>query len=373
MKHIVHIVGARPNFMKLAPLWRALRGEDWCRQVVIHTGQHFSPVMSEEIFRDLGLPEPDVNLAVEGGNYLEQIAVIIRKLSVELPKHKPDVVIVYGDVNSTLAGAMAAKALGLPVAHVEAGLRSRDIGMPEERNRVFTDHITDHFFITSDDARANLVAEGIGENNIHLVGNMMVDSLLVAQKKAAATTASPDVAALMASDADFALLTLHRPANVDEVEHLRELFATLGEVAEQIPIVFPVHPRTQAMMRDLSLPGIVPFGGSVVRGHIHMLPPLSYLDFIRLEERAKFVLSDSGGIQEETSVLGVPCLTLRENTERPVTVTYGTNTIVGTDRQTIMKHVEEILNGRYKKGKDIPFWDGEAGERIAAKLREILH
>ena len=372
-KKIVHIVGARPNFMKLAPLWRAISADKELSQVVVHTGQHYTPIMSDTVFRDLDLPLPDVNLQVESGNYLDQMAMIIERLVSVLPKIKPDLVLVYGDVNSTLAGALAAKRLGFPLAHVEAGLRSRDLEMPEERNRVLTDHIADYHLITSIDAKENLIAEGVSPKKIFMIGNLMVDSLYYAREKLAHSKPGEVAGGLIATKENFALLTLHRPGNVDKKEQLVQLFDTLKEVSKKIPVVFPVHPRTTAVMKKFGVKGFgVPFRGTLGRSGIYLLPPLSYLDFMSLYQSAKFVLTDSGGVQEETSVLGVPCLTLRENTERPVTVTHGTSTIVGSSRKAILGGVRAIMNGTYKKKRTIPFWDGHTGERAVKTIKGIL-
>lgn len=373
-KRIVHIVGARPNFMKLAPLWRVLDKQEWCEQTVIHTGQHYSPIMSDTIFDDLDLPPPEHNLNVNSGNHLEQMTKMISMLKERFAAVEPDLVVVYGDVNSTLAGTMAAKFLGYKVAHVEAGLRSRDLAMPEERNRVYVDHMADIHLGTSDEARENLITEGVSPENISIVGNLMVDSLFYAREKVSKIQPNPLYTYLHANPKEFALLTLHRPGNVDDQKQLSELFLTLGEVGEIIPIIFPIHPRTRdALVRFDLLKYGQEFSGTLSDKGIHFLPPLSYLDFVRHYGATRLVLTDSGGIQEETTVLDVPCLTLRENTERPITVTHGTNTLVGSSRAGILAGVEAILSNKTKKTQKIELWDGKAGERIACEIFRVLN
>lgn len=366
-KKIIHIVGARPNFMKLAPLWRALAAYPNVEQKIVHTGQHYDAIMSDDIFNDLELPKPDANFRINPADiHVSQIAKrVITELTSFTKKWKPDIVVVYGDTNSTLAGALATKKLDLKLAHIEAGLRSFDLNMPEEHNRIIVDHISNYHFTTSPEAKTNLATEGIGPQGIFFVGNIMIDSLHHAIKKAKGK--SP-----VKTDRAYALVTLHRPSNVDTAEELRRMQKILQETSRHIPVVFPVHPRTEKLSKKLKIRLGNPFTGEITANSVYLLPPLSYFHFVSLYGNAKLVMTDSGGIQEETSVLGIPCITLRENTERPVTVTHGTNTLVGSSIATALKHVKSILAGTYKKGGKIKYWDGKAGERIARKIVNLL-
>jgi UDP-N-acetylglucosamine 2-epimerase (non-hydrolysing) len=361
MPTLLHIVGARPNFMKVAPVLRAGRSVPGLRQVLVHTGQHYDVSMSDAFFRDLGLPEPDQNLGVGSGTHAEQTARIMLAIEPVLDQERPDWVVVYGDVNSTAACALVAVKKGIDVAHVEAGLRSRDRTMPEEINRIVTDHVAALLLTPSRDGNANLRAEGIPEERIRLVGNVMVDSLLHLRQAAQERQMA---AALGVAGAPYAFVTLHRPSNVDSREPLEELLGALTDLGRRMPVLFAVHPRTRER--------IAQFGLSVPNGAVRLLDPLGYLETVSLLDGAALVLTDSGGIQEETTVLGVPCLTARPNTERPVTVTEGTNRLVPSTRSGIGVAVEEVLEakraGRFKPARP-EGWDGRAGERV---IRELL-
>jgi UDP-N-acetylglucosamine 2-epimerase (non-hydrolysing) len=357
---LLAVAGARPNFMKIAPLLRELQLRDGFALTLVHSGQHYDAAMSENFFQELGIRPPDVNLGVGSGSHGLQTAEVLRGVEALMLERRPDAVIVVGDVNSTLAGALAAAKLCVPVAHVEAGLRSYDRTMPEEINRVLTDQISEWLFTTERAAEENLVREGVLRERIHFVGNVMIDTLLAHRERARKLDA---LRRLGLSPRGYAVLTLHRPSNVDEPEKLRLLFSTLEEVHAQLPVVFPVHPRTKAAIAR-SLGGDAP--------KLLMTEPLGYLEFLQLMAEARFVLTDSGGVQEETTVLGVPCLTLRDNTERPVTVTHGTNTVVGGDPALIGAEVRKILQGEGKKGRIPEGWDGGAAGRIVDVLERDL-
>ena len=353
---IVAVAGARPNFMKIAPLLRELRARGGFSTCLVHTGQHYDAAMSDAFFADLGIPAPDVNLGVGSGSHAEQTAEVLRQMEGVLLRERPDLVVVVGDVNSTLAAALAAAKLCIPVAHVEAGLRSFDRTMPEEINRLVTDAISDLLFTTEAAGDENLLREGVPAEKIHFVGNVMIDTLLANLSRAR----SLDVLDRLGLQAGgYAVLTLHRPSNVDRPDRLRALFALLESIHQEIPIVFPVHPRTRAAIAR-TLGGQEP--GLLVT------EPLGYLEFLRVMADARLVLTDSGGIQEETTVLGVPCLTLRDNTERPVTVTHGTNTLVGSDPAVIRAAVRKTLDGGAKRGQVPKGWDGGAAGRIVDVL-----
>jgi UDP-N-acetylglucosamine 2-epimerase (non-hydrolysing) len=358
---ITVVAGTRPNFMKVAPIHRALQRRG-LEARLIHTGQHFDASMSEVFFRDLGLPAPAVRLHVGGGSHAEQTAAALTGIAEDLTTHRPSLTVVVGDVTSTLAGALAAAKLGVPVVHVEAGLRSRDWTMPEEINRVVTDHLADLLLISSHDARPNLLAEGIEAARIVFVGNVMIDSMHHARRRGTEILARHGL-----EPGAYAVATLHRPVNVDTSEALGATINAVAAIAARIPLVFPVHPRTLARAADLGLlerlrgtPGLV------------MVEPLGYDDFVTLMASAKLVATDSGGIQEETTALGIPCLTLREGTERPVTVVDGTNVITGIDPARIDHEVAEILAGRAKRGTVPEGWDGQSGERVAEALLAFL-
>jgi UDP-N-acetylglucosamine 2-epimerase (non-hydrolysing) len=346
--HILHVVGARPNFMKAAPVLQALGVRRGVRQSLIHTGQHYDQKLSDVFFSQLGMPDPDVNLGVGSGSHAMQTAEVMRKFEPVVLDRKPDIVVVYGDVNSTMAAALVCSKLLVQVAHVEAGLRSFDRGMPEEINRIVTDRLADLLFTPSEDGNFNLNKEGVAPEKIHNVGNVMIDSLV---RLLPAALRSPR----NGLPERYVLVTLHRPSNVDDSEKLGSILASLFEVNRHLDVVFPVHPRTRQRIAD--------FGLKV--GKLHLLEPVPYIEFLALQKNAAVVITDSGGIQEETTYLGVPCLTLRENTERPVTVTLGTNTLVGQDRDKLRSELTNALTGKGKKGSIPPLWDGHAGDRIA--------
>jgi UDP-N-acetylglucosamine 2-epimerase (non-hydrolysing) len=362
---IVSVVGARPNFMKIAPLLRAIGKHNASSKgnpiepILVHTGQHYDYEMSKIFFEDLKLPEPDIYLSVGSGTHAEQTGKIMIEFEKVLFQEKPDLVIVVGDANSTLAAALAAAKLHISVAHVEAGLRSYDRTMPEEINRLLTDQVSDYLFTPSRDADENLKREGISQEKIFFVGNVMVDSLLFNKARA---EQSQILSELKLAKKGYALLTLHRPTNVDEKDSLLGIIKALREIARRLPIVFPVHPRASK--------NIAKFGFSQVfeDRQIFLIEPLGYLDFLRLEMNAKFVLTDSGGIQEETTVLDIPCLTLRNTTERPITITQGTNTLVGNNADKIIGEAFKILDGKAKKGNCPELWDGKTAERIVETI-----
>ena len=361
MLTLLHVVGARPNFMKLAPVLRAGEAAGDVRQLVVHTGQHYDHVMSDRFFEDLGIRAPDVNLEVGSGTHAEQTATIMSRFEPVLDADRPDWVVVYGDVNSTVACALVAVKKGIRIAHVEAGLRSRDRSMPEEINRLVTDQLADLLLTPSRDADRNLEAEGIPSERIRFVGNVMVDTLLRLRERARALK-MPERYGL--EESRYAFVTLHRPSNVDQVETLRELLLGLEDLAARVPVVFAVHPRTRDRMARFDLKGVAP--------SVRYVDPLGYLETVSLVERSALVLTDSGGLQEETTVLGIPCLTARPNTERPVTVTEGTNRLVASRREAIGEAVETVLaNGG---GPDVAprrpeGWDGRAGERVVEAIR----
>jgi UDP-N-acetylglucosamine 2-epimerase (non-hydrolysing) len=359
---VLHVAGARPNFMKVAPVLRALDARG-VQNVLVHTGQHYDRNMSESFFEDLGLPEPDVHLEVGSGSHAAQTARIMEKIEPVLEQQRPDLTIVVGDVNSTIAAAIVCSKLLLPVAHVEAGLRSFDRTMPEEINRVLTDAISDHLFTTSPEAEDNLAREGVARERIHFVGNPMIDSLERELEKAGAS----QITSKLGLDArGYGLVTLHRPANVDSPETLRGILEALADVAARVPILFPVHPRTAKMMRAHGLERLVTLDAErAVSGGIACVEPVGYVDFLRLQSDARIVLTDSGGIQEETTILGVPCLTLRWNTERPITCEAGTNKLIGTDPEAIRREAAAVLDAPMPSPGRPPLWDGRAGERIA--------
>jgi UDP-N-acetylglucosamine 2-epimerase (non-hydrolysing) len=353
---VLSVVGARPNLVKIAPLLRAMTQHKQIESVLVHTGQHYDEKLSEIFFKQLNISEPDVNLGVGSGSHSAQTAEILRKIEPVLVEQHPDLALVVGDVNSTVAATLAAAKLGIPVAHVEAGLRSFDRSMPEEINRVVTDALADYLFVTESDAIQNLLKEGRPRERIYMVGNVMIDSLQHAMPLAQKSTILNDLGLMeKGSVVPFGLLTLHRPSNVDSLDVLSKLLRALHAVAERLPIIFPVHPRTQSKLDELNTTG---------HPGLRMIAPLGYLDFLCLMSRARLLLTDSGGIQEETTALGVPCLTLRENTERPVTVTVGTNYLVGQNPEMIEAITCEILAGQGKKGEQPELWDGRAAERI---------
>lgn len=356
------IFGARPNFMKIAPIFREMTSRAGIEPVLVHTGQHFDEAMSDQFLRVLELPRPDVHLEVGSGTEAWQAAQIITRLEPVVAELRPDCGVVVGDVTSTLAAALAVSFAKVPVAHVEAGLRSRDWTMPEERNRVVVDRISEFLFTPSADADANLVAEGIDEAKVFRVGNVMIDSLDWVLPRLAADETLDRFG--LAGGARFGLVTLHRAGNVDDEGILKGLIAALVEISEELPLLFPVHPRTHKRLEAL---GISLEGTGVAH-----LPPLAYSDFTALLSRAALVLTDSGGIQEEAVVLGVPCLTLRENTERPITLESGLNRLAGTDPETVVRLAGETLGGPRRDATRPPLWDGLAGRRVVDVLAAAL-
>ncbi len=362
-KTILSVVGARPNFMKAAPVHALLRQSSGFDTRLVHTGQHYDPEMNDAFFTDLGMPRPDVNLEIGSGNHAVQTAEVMKAFEPVLDATPDPVVLVVGDVNSTLACALVAAKKGVPVVHVEAGLRSGDRTMPEEINRILTDQLSDILFTTERSAAANLAREGIAADRVHFVGNVMIDSL-----RANLARAIPPSATVASTgrklDGAYALVTLHRPANVDDPTVLEPLLRCLIEIGQRLPVVFPIHPRTRARIRAAKLealledPGLVPLG------------PVGYLAMLGLMAGAKLVVTDSGGIQEETTALGIPCLTARENTERPITIDEGTNLLVGRGPHRILAAVDEILITGGKAGRIPELWDGRAAERMISVLTD---
>ena len=360
---LIFVAGARPNFVKIAPLMRAAACYPDVEAILVHTGQHYDQTMSESFFKDLEIPKPDVNLNVGSASHAVQTAEVMKRFEPVLLKYAPDLVVVVGDVNSTLACALTAAKLGVALAHVEAGLRSFDSAMPEEINRVLTDRMSDFLFTTEPSGQKNLLKEGVPSHKIFSAGNVMVDSLLFFLKKASHSDVITRLK-LSKEGVGYALVTLHRPANVDDPAGVRSLFKTFNVIAQSLPVVFPVHPRTRTQIQK---------HGIEVAAGITLTEPLGYLDFLHLMSKARMVLTDSGGLQEETTMLGVPCLTMRENTERPITITVGTNRLVGSDPRRIMRHVRSIIAGHSQKGKIPHLWDGKAAERIVAVLHRKLN
>ena len=368
---ILCVVGARPNFMKMAPILRAFAAHaPPMPALLVHTGQHYDRDMSDRLFEDLRLPQPDINLEVGSNSHAVQTAEVMRRFEPVIDERGPSAVLVVGDVNSTLACTLVAVKKGVPVVHVEAGLRSYDRKMPEEINRVLTDQVADRLYTTERSAEANLLREGIAAERVCFVGNVMIDSLLdnKAQARAASATLQQHGLdpALLLHPRGYGVVTLHRPSNVDDRATLTALLNVLAEVAAQLPLVFVLHPRTRANLERFGL------GGLLDARRVAILPPQGYLEMLGLMAPAALVLTDSGGLQEETTALGIPCLTMRENTERPITVEQGTNTMVGRDRNAILQGVSEILAGRGKRGRVPELWDGRAAERIANDLLRWL-
>ena len=355
---ITSVVGARPNFMKVAPLARALAGVEGVDHRIVHTGQHYAREMSDVFFRDLSIPVPDVDLGVGSASHAVQTARIMIEFEKVCAADRPNLVVVVGDVNSTMACTLVAAKLEIPVAHLEAGLRSFDRTMPEEINRVVTDALADYLFTTSREADENLKREGVDPEKIHFVGNVMIDTLLAHREKADRL----DMASRFGMDgSEYAVMTLHRPSNVDDRLVLQEILQAVQDISESMPVIFPIHPRTAQRIREFEL-------DPMVHGGVRLSDPLGYLEFLSLMSGAKFVMTDSGGLQEETTILGVPCLTIRENTERPVTISEGTNVLVGTDRERILEEVRKILAGHWKTPQVPEYWDGKAAGRIVAIL-----
>ena len=364
---VICVVGARPNFMKMAPILRAFAShEPPIAALLVHTGQHYDHGMSHQLFEDLRLPTPDINLEVGSGSHAVQTAEVMRRFEPVIDEHRPSCVLVVGDVNSTLACALVASKTAVPVVHVEAGLRSYDRRMPEEINRVLTDQLADRLYTTERSASGNLQREGIAESRVCFSGNVMIDSLLDSRERARSAADTLRLhgldPALLQHPRGYAVVTMHRPSNVDDAAVLGDLLQTLDTASHQLPLVFAMHPRTRTNIERHGL------GERLDASRVAILPPQGYLEMVGLMAGATLVLTDSGGLQEETTALGVPCLTMRENTERPITVEQGTNTMVGRDRKAILDGVADILGGRGKRGRVPEYWDGHAAPRIAADL-----
>ncbi len=362
MRVVFHVVGTRPNFIKVAPIYRAIAERGVLRQRLIHTGQHYDARMSDVFFSDLRLPPPDVHLGAGSGSHAEQTGKVMLELEKACAREKPDLISVVGDVNSTLAAAMVAAKAQITLAHVEAGLRSRDRSMPEEINRIVTDRLADLLLTPSPDADENLRREGVEEGRIFFVGNVMIDSLLEFKSKAQSL---PTLERMSLVPRRYAVCTMHRPSNVDQPAIFAGLLEALGEVSRLIPVIFPVHPRTRKTLSDTS---------GKLRGYpnLRVVEPMGYLEFLSLTSQAGLILTDSGGLQEEATALDVPCLTLRENTERPITVTVGTNVVVGTRPERVIEEAQKVLTGRGKQGRVPERWDGRAGRRIAEVFERAL-
>lgn len=358
------VAGARPNFMKIAPIARALEktAEKFTYRIV-HTGQHYDREMSQVFFEELGIPEPHHNLECGGGSHAEQTAKIMVAFERVCASQRPDCVVVVGDVNSTLACSIASKKLHIPVAHVEAGLRSGDRSMPEEINRIVTDSISDWFFCTEPAGVNNLLAEGKPSESVFHVGHVMVDNLLYQRNRLSDTALSIETHVCKRRHESYGVVTLHRPSNVDDAKTLSGIFRALNAIAEKLPLIFPVHPRTRSNMDKF---------GIAINANIELTAPMSYMKFLDLWKGAALVLTDSGGLQEETTALDVPCLTLRKNTERPITVTQGTNSVVGTNADAIIAEAARILSGKGKAGRRPELWDGCSAERIVSQLEVLL-
>lgn len=362
------VAGARPNFMKIAPIVRALKAQDRLSFKIIHTGQHYDRDMNDVFFEELGIPQPDVFMAAGGGSHAQQTAKIMVGFEELCTAERPGAVLVVGDVNSTLACSIVAKKLNIPVAHVEAGLRSGDMAMPEEINRLVTDSISDWFFVTEPSAVGHLRREGKPERAIHYVGHVMVDNVLFqADKLSRSDTSAFETSAWKAQQAEqgarYGVVTLHRPSNVDDAATFTRIAGALKEIAAELPLVFPVHPRTRANIDKF---------GIDLGPNITLAGPQAYMAFLNLWKDAAVVLTDSGGLQEETTALGVPCVTIRENTERPVTVDEGSNVLAGTDPAAIVREARRVLRGEGKQGRRPYLWDGKAAERIVAILAEEI-
>lgn len=358
---ILIVAAARPNFMKVAPVWRALDALKKFHITLVHTGQHYDDNMSKVFFDDLRMPRPDVHMGVGSGSHAEQTAKVMLAFEPVMKDADPDLVVVVGDVNSTMACTLVSIKLDVPVAHVEAGLRSFDRKMPEEINRMVTDVLCDLLFTTSPEARDNLLREGVDDQKIHFVGNVMIDSL---RYYAADAEKSRVLETLGLSEGGYGLVTLHRPSNVDDAFQLARIVRALTEIGDECPLIFPVHPRTRHVMER---------AGIVVSGdRMRLIDPVGYLDFMKLMQYSRVVLTDSGGIQEETTALGIPCLTIRDNTERPVTVTEGTNRLVGTDPARIAAEARDVLRHGIPNAKVPELWDGKAAPRIAQVIAKFI-
>jgi UDP-N-acetylglucosamine 2-epimerase (non-hydrolysing) len=374
MIRLLSVVGARPNFMKIAPLVEEFKKNNDVEHCLVHSGQHYDELLSGNFFTDLGIPKPDVNLQIGSGSHAVQTAEVMKRIESVLLDYKPQMVLVVGDVNSTIAAALTAVKLGIGVAHVEAGLRSFDMTMPEEINRKLTDTISSLLFVTEESGVLNLRREGIAAEKIFLVGNVMIDCLLRHRKLAARSTILDELGIRLNGSGcrPYGVLTLHRPSNVDEPKTLEGILGALKILAAEMPVFFPVHPRTRNNIENFGLMPYLAGAGSGERVGIVPLDPLGYLDFLSLNSNARIVLTDSGGVQEETTVLGVPCLTLRENTERPATVEHGTNQVVGVHPDRILASAQTVLRNPVAEFRTPPLWDGKAAPRIMAILREHL-
>jgi len=363
MIKIISVVGARPNFIKIAPLNNAFKNYCGIKHLICHTGQHFDENMSGIFFQELGIPVPDFFLGISGGSHATQTAGIMIEIEKVLLNEKPDLVIVPGDVNSTMASAIVASKLGIPVAHIESGLRSFDRSMPEEINRIVTDALSDFLFVSERSGINNLIREGIPSEKIFFVGNIMIDSLInylpIIEK-------STILSRFVSDNEPYLLVTFHRPSNVDEPEKLTHLMELLLKLSSEIKVIFPVHPRTRKNISELKINNLY----GLNKSKLLMTEPLGYIDFLRLVKNASAVITDSGGVQEETTFLGVQCITMRNNTERPVTVEVGTNRITGTNIEEVKKSVYEVLNGNIKKGSIPELWDGKTAQRIAKIITE---
>ncbi len=357
---ILNVVGARPNFVKISPLIEEMGRFSQIEPIIVHTGQHYDYGMSKQFFKDLNIPDPDIHLEIGSGSHAVQTAKIMMGFEEVLLQEKPDLTLVVGDVNSTIACALVSVKMNIPVAHVEAGLRSGDRRMPEEINRILTDAISEYLFVTEHSGIENLSNEGVSGKKMFLVGNVMIDTLLKHKKQAEETGILKD---LGLEGKDYCLLTLHRPINVDSKNGLKNILGALDEIQRDMLVIFPVHPRTRARMQEFDMQSWI----DQMKG-LRLINPVSYLEFLGLMCKAQFVLTDSGGIQEETTVLGIPCLTLRENTERPITVEVGTNVVIGTDQKRILEESKKLINGDKKQGAIPEYWDGKAAKRIVEIL-----
>lgn len=363
IKKIILVAGARPNFMKIAPLMRELIKIKRFSPILVHTGQHYDYEMSKSFFEDLSIKEPDYYLKIGSDTHSVQTAKVMIEFEKVCFKEKPDLVIVVGDVNSTLGASLVASKLCIPLAHIEAGLRSYDRTMPEEINRVLTDSLSDYLFTSCREAGDNLIAEGISEKKIFFVGNIMIDTLVFLKNRAEKKMVFKKFGL---KEKNYALCTLHRPSNVDSRRSLKTIMMVIKVVAKKMPIIFPVHPRTRKQMQNFAI------DDNFNNKNIKLINPLGYLDFLSLMLQAKVILTDSGGVQEESTYLSIPCLTLRHNTERPITVTEGTNTVVGLKRDKIIQNIKNIINGAYKKGSIPELWDGKTASRIVRVLNKRL-
>ena len=362
--NILNVVGTRPNLIKIAPLIEEMRKHSDVCPTLLHTGQHYDDKMSQVFFDELGIPAPDIYLGIGSGSHAEQTARVMLAFEQVLVEKHPDVVVVVGDVNSTMACSITAAKLWIPVAHVEAGLRSFDRRMPEEINRVVTDVLSDLLFTTSRDANENLLREGIAAEKIFFVGNVMIDTLLKHRERAMVLNTP---ARFELQVGEYALLTMHRPSNVDVQEVFSGILDALINIQQHLPILFPVHPRTRERIAEFGLSDKL-----ASAPNLRLTEPLGYLEFLDLMMHAKMVLTDSGGVQEETTILGIPCLTIRENTERPVTIAEGTNVLVGTSPERIVAEAQHVLSGKGKVGRIPELWDGRAAERVVDTLRRVV-